>query len=237
MRAPTAAHAAGKCHGADKSAAEDFIPEEVVTEKSVAVVEEAVFETSFQNKGIRPKKPAVDLGEYQGWATKPTVITFDNKDGYEVLGDRCPPPLTLADHPELNKFLKPGYMFKCAYCQCKTSEDLHIEKAIVCPGCGPCSDIRYCQKSHLLADILEHQKVCGTQSGTFPVLVHMFPDHYKSLYPYIRPTEGSKTPECFRQMAYCMIVKHDGEIENPFLAFYNVSISSWNIGPTCTDFQ
>lgn len=178
------------------------------------------------NNDIPTEQLAIDCGEYQGWATKPTVITWDNKDGYEVLGDRCPRPLTLAGHPKLNEVFKPGFVFKCAYCQQETSEDMHKETAIVCPGCGPCSEVRYCQKSHLLADALEHQKVCGTQSGGFPILIHMLPNHYKFLYPYIKPINGSLTPECFRQMAYSILVKRDGEIENPFLAFYNVSKGS-----------
>jgi hypothetical protein len=159
------------------------------------------------------------------WNTNCTTLTFDNKNACEVLGNHCPPPLALADHPDVNKFLKPEYLSRCAYCKVKVSEtNSKFPRAIVCPGCGPCSDIRYCNPSHVLADALEHSKVCGTQSGRFPLVLSELPPHYKKLYPYIFPLKKSMTAECFRQMVYGMTIKNDGEIENPFAVHWQVSL-------------
>jgi hypothetical protein len=154
---------------------------------------------------------------------KPVITTYDGKDAYEVLGDRCPAPLTLKDHPSVNKCIQPGAIFNCAYCRVEISGNSEPEKGIICPGCGPCSEIRYCQRSHLLADSINHFEICGKKSGNYPLMWSELPIHYQSLYPYIKPLKGTMTAQCFRQMAHCLVINSDGIIEHPFKAYFNVN--------------
>lgn len=155
--------------------------------------------------------------------TRPKFITYDGKDAYEVLGDRYPRPLTLRDHPHLNKFLQKGKVFACAYCHDSIPATTNAEGLVICPGCGPCSDVRYCKKSHLLADSMTHAQVCGTTPANYPLSWEQIPPHYALKFPYIKPPGGPMTMQCFRQMAYCLIVDSDGIIESPFKAYFEVS--------------
>ncbi len=154
---------------------------------------------------------------------KPPVTTYDGKDAYEVLGSRCPAPLTLKDHPNVNKCVKQGEIFHCAYCRVEISGKAEAEKGIICPGCGPCSKTRYCDRSHLLADSISHFEVCGKAVGTYPLMWSELPLHYQSLFPYIKPLTGTLTAQCFRQMAHCLVINSDGIIQNPFKAYFDVS--------------
>jgi hypothetical protein len=151
------------------------------------------------------------------------VMNYDGKDAYEVLGDRCPAPLTLKDHPNVNKCIQQGEIFRCAYCRIEILGNAELEKCIICPGCGPCSETRYCQRSHLLADSISHSEVCCKEAGTYPLMWSELPLDYQSLYPYIKPLTGTMTAQCFRQMAHCLVINSDGIIENPFKAYYEVS--------------
>jgi len=157
------------------------------------------------------------------FVTKPAVTTYEGKDAYEVLGDRCPAPLTLKDHPNVNKCIHQGEIFHCAYCRVEVSGNADAEKCIICPGCGPCSEIRYCQRSHLLADSINHFEICGKKTASYPLMWSELPLHYQSLYPYIKPLTGTLTAHCFRQMAHCLVINSDGIIQNPFKAFFEVS--------------
>ena len=154
---------------------------------------------------------------------KPAITTYDGKDAYEVLGHRCPTPLTIKDHPNVNKCIREDEIFHCAYCRVEIPGNAEAEKSIICPGCGPCSEIRYCQRSHLLADSINHFEVCGKKPGTYPLMWSELPTHYQSLYPYIKPLKGTMTAQCFRQMAHCLVINSDGIIEHPFKAYFNVS--------------
>lgn len=154
---------------------------------------------------------------------KPAITTYDGNDAYEVLGERCPAPLTLKDHPNVNKCIHLGEIFHCVYCRVEISGNAEAEKGIICPGCGPCSETRYCQRSHLLADSINHFEVCGQKPGTYPMMWSELPLHYQSLYPYIKPLTGTMTAQCFRQMAHCLVINSDGIIQHPFKAYFEVS--------------
>lgn len=168
---------------------------------------------------------------------KPAITTYDGKDAYEVLGNRCPAPLTLKDHPNVNKCTGEGEIFYCAYCRVEISGNAEAEKGIICPGCGPCSEIRYCQRSHLLADSINHFEICGKKPGTYPLMWSELPPHYQSLYPYIKPLNGTMTAQCFRQMAHCLVINSDGIIEHPFKAYFNVSQIPFLSAPTTNTIQ
>jgi hypothetical protein len=154
---------------------------------------------------------------------KPFIVTYDGKDAYEVLRDRCPAPLTIKDHPDVNKCVQQGEIFHCVYCRVEISGSAELERGIICPGCGPCSETRYCQRSHLLADSIKHSELCGKMPDTYPLLWSELPLDYQGLYPYIKPLSGTMTAQCFRQMAHCLVINSDGIIENPYKALFEVS--------------
>ena len=58
------------------------------------------------------------------------VVNYDGKDAYEVLGDRCPVPLTLRDHPNVNKCIQQGEIFRCAYCRIEILGNAELKNAL-----------------------------------------------------------------------------------------------------------
>jgi hypothetical protein len=72
---------------------------------------------------------------------------------------------------------------------------------------------------------MDHYKTCGTSKGIYPLMWSLLPIHYQSLFPYIKHLTGTMSAECFRQMAHCLVIDSDGIIENPFKAYFNVSIN------------
>lgn len=173
----------------------------------------------------QPKSKVVPVVE-PVFSTKSVIYTYDGKDAHEVLGDRCPRPLTLADHPHLNKCVQEGHNFSCAFCKVSIPATMDVDGPVICPGCGPCSEVRYCSKSHLLSDILEHYHVCGTQPGNYPLAWDKLPRHYALQYPYIKPVGHKMTQQCFKQMAFCLNIDSDGAIEAPYKSYYEVSYRS-----------
>jgi len=134
-----------------------------------------------------------------------------------ALGPRLPRPLTLQDHRAVNEFLRAR--INCAYCGSLTSESFEEgperTQSLACPGCGPASEVRYCDEGCLLADALNHAKVCGTGSPTSVVFWVRMPQRYHKMVPFLRPVTGvSVSAECHRQMAFSMLA-HNKPTRNP----------------------
>jgi hypothetical protein len=155
-----------------------------------------------------------DSGESEESDTPP-VLTIDGRNAYEVTD------LTVEDHPDVNKFME--IKFNCEYCQKETSESRDSETTFFCPGCGPCSAIRYCSKTCLLAGATHHQSMCGLQPGDYPVIWDWTSSHMHSKFPYITSIGGEMSPQCFRQMVYAAVLDSEGVVTLPFITYYNVS--------------
>lgn len=146
-----------------------------------------------------------------------------------VLGARLPRPLTIEDHPLVNVFLRASHPIGCAFCGLATTESFEEgpewKQSQVCPGCGPASEVRYCDVGCLLADVLEHAKVCGSQSPSCPIFWVRMPQRYQKMLPPLRQVTGSSvSPECHRQMIYSMLV-HDAPARNPYWKWAEVSLT------------
>jgi hypothetical protein len=143
------------------------------------------------------------------------------------LGENKPLPLTISDHEHCNKFLDPSITYNCAYCKSVTRENPATSEPVICPRCGPCSNIRYCTKQCLLADSLSHFWHCGHTSGTYPMEWTSIPEKYHQLMPAMLPLGRSPTAnlpisisqELHRQMTYSMVA-HEGPVGNPYSAWF-----------------
>lgn len=210
----------------EKTPVYHYPPPDVLTTENQEILDLIIKGLPYKKYPRVPKAAGQD--EIQSVLTafvtkKPAITTYDGKDAYEVLGARCPVQLTIKHHPNVNKCIRAGEILHCAYCRIEIPGDAEAEKGIICPGCGPCSEIRYCQRSHLLADSINHFEVCSKKPGPYPLMWSELPIHYQSLYPYIKPLNCTMSAQCFRQMAHCLVINSDGIIEHPFKAYFNVS--------------
>lgn len=178
--------------------------------------------------------PMPPMAGYEGYEWKTPVPIIDTlagpRHGHDVLLGRVPKQLSLEDHKDVNITLRQGFIHKCRNCGSKISDIPNDqlssnprEVATICNGCGPCSDVRYCNVTCLLADSLDHRQVCRKVPINFPLDLRSVPsDSWKTAMFYIKPVNEGYSAERFRQIAYCA---HAGftPVESPFYKIWQVS--------------
>lgn len=93
--------------------------------------------------------------------------------------------------------------FPCASSACDNRCNLWDDTSVICPKCGPYSEIRYCSKAHLLEDIKWHWVYCGTMSFEYPCKESSIPREIRVDTPCLIPCiHGYDTPERHRQAVY-----------------------------------
>lgn len=92
----------------------------------------------------------------------------------------------------------------CTYCR----EPLHPSTdapQVMCPGCGPLCNIRYCSTSCLLVDVLDHSTRCMQYPASQREIHHKLPLHVIYEQNPISPLDGSRdTSYRLRQKTFSM---------------------------------
>ena len=80
--------------------------------------------------------------------------------------------------------------FKCRLPSCQVHLLDHDTATVLCLGCGPQSNVRYCSKEHQLQDLEEHWKECGCPATWFKANCYVdadsFPERFQRSMPVIR---------------------------------------------------
>lgn len=135
------------------------------------------------------------------------------------------PPFKLAEYQAYEQAGYPVYRFdrvtfECALSTCRKVLQDHVRSTILCNGCGPYTDVRYCSTEHLFGDCKTHWKICGLIPPRIVWNDWTMPSRYRRRYPAIRDVRGRSTPERHRQQAYSIhhrasdyVIFSDGENE------------------------
>ncbi len=120
--------------------------------------------------------------------------------------DWLPPP-KLVEYQAYEQAGYPVYRFdrvtfECALANCRKVLKDHVRSTLLCNGCGPYTDVRYCSKEHLFEDCQTHWKICGLAPPRVVWDAWTMPSRYRRRYPAIRNIRGRRTPERQRQQAY-----------------------------------
>ncbi|KNG81048.1 hypothetical protein ANOM_010813 [Aspergillus nomiae NRRL 13137] len=101
--------------------------------------------------------------------------------------------------------------FPCAKAECEKRCNLWDGATVICPRCGPFSEIRYCCKEHLLEDIKYHWLYCGQMTFEHPCRENSIPRDVRDgplLVPCLHPYD---TPERHRQAVYFNAKVREGD--------------------------
>lgn len=117
------------------------------------------------------------------------------------------PPFKLAEYQAYEQAGYPVYRFdrvtfECALSRCREVIKDHVRSTLLCNGCGPYTDVRYCSKEHLFEDCQTHWKICGLVPPHVVWDDWTMPSRYRRRYPAIKDIRGRRTPERQRQQAY-----------------------------------
>lgn len=83
---------------------------------------------------------------------------------------------------------------------------------MICPKCGPYSEIRYCSKAHLLEDVKWHWAYCGMMNFEYPCKESSIPREIRVNMPCLIPcVHGYDTPERHRQAVYFNVCGAQGD--------------------------
>lgn len=95
-----------------------------------------------------------------------------------------------------------SHSFPCAAADCDQRCNLWDGSTVICPKCGPYSEIRYCSKNHLLEDVKWHWVYCGQMTFTHPCRENSIPAGVRNGPPLIPSLQPCDTPERHRQAVY-----------------------------------
>ncbi|KAE8340982.1 hypothetical protein BDV24DRAFT_163954 [Aspergillus arachidicola] len=101
--------------------------------------------------------------------------------------------------------------FPCAKVGCEKRCNLWDGATVICPRCGPFSEIRYCCKEHLLEDLKYHWLYCGQMTFEHPCRENSIPRDVRDgplLVPCLHPYD---TPERHRQAVYFNAKAREGD--------------------------
>lgn len=102
--------------------------------------------------------------------------------------------------------------FPCATSICDNRCNLWDGTSVICPKCGPYSEIRYCSKAHLLEDVKWHWAYCGMMSFEYPCKESSIPREIRVNMPCLIPcVHGYDTPERHRQAVYFNVCGAQGD--------------------------
>ncbi|GFF61323.1 hypothetical protein IFM60648_00224 [Aspergillus lentulus] len=101
--------------------------------------------------------------------------------------------------------------FPCAKHSCDKRCNLWDGRTVICPKCGPFSEVRYCCKEHLLQDINWHWIYCGQMTFTQPCRENSVPRDVRDGPPLVPCLHPYDTPERHRQAVYFNINIREGD--------------------------
>ncbi|KAH2016617.1 hypothetical protein KXV97_002281 [Aspergillus fumigatus] len=101
--------------------------------------------------------------------------------------------------------------FPCAKQSCDKRCNLWDGRTVICPKCGPFSEVRYCCKEHLLQDIKWHWVYCGQMTFTEPCRENSVPRDVRDGPPLLPCLHPYDTPERHRQAVYFNVNIREGD--------------------------
>ena len=101
--------------------------------------------------------------------------------------------------------------FPCAKAGCEKRCNLWDGATVICPRCGPFSEIRYCCKEHLLEDIKYHWLYCGQMTFEHPCRENSIPRDVRDGPPLVPCLHPYDTPERHRQAVYFNAKVREGD--------------------------
>ncbi|OGM42695.1 hypothetical protein ABOM_008956 [Aspergillus bombycis] len=101
--------------------------------------------------------------------------------------------------------------FPCAKAECEKRCNLWDGATVICPRCGPFSEIRYCCKEHLLEDIRYHWLYCGQMTFEHPCRENSIPQDVRDGPPLVPCLHPYDTPERHRQAVYFNAKVREGD--------------------------
>lgn len=104
--------------------------------------------------------------------------------------------------------------FPCAMASCDKRCNSWDGASVICPKCGPYSEIRYCGKEHLFEDVKYHWLDCGTKTFKHPCKASTIPREQKEGPPLLPSLHNWDTPERFRQA-----VRHAADKSGDYFVF------------------
>lgn len=101
--------------------------------------------------------------------------------------------------------------FPCAASGCDQRCNLWDGSTVICPKCGPYSEIRYCSKDHLLEDVKWHWLYCGQATFEHPCRENSIPQEVRDGVPLIPCIHPYDMPERHRQAVYFNVCAGEGD--------------------------
>lgn len=101
--------------------------------------------------------------------------------------------------------------FPCASSGCDQRCNLWDGTTVICPKCGPYSEVRYCSKDHLLEDVKWHWLYCGQVAFENPCRDSSIPQQVRNGPPLIPCIHQYDTPERHRQAVYFNVCAGEGD--------------------------
>lgn len=92
--------------------------------------------------------------------------------------------------------------FPCAKADCDKRCNSWDGASVICPRCGPFSEVRYCGPEHLYADIKQHWAFCGQMTFRHPCRENTIPREQREGPPLLPSRHQWDTPERHRQAVY-----------------------------------
>jgi hypothetical protein len=99
----------------------------------------------------------------------------------------------------------------CARHGCDKRCNLWDGRTVICPNCGPFSEVRYCCKEHLLQDIKWHWTYCGQMTFTQPCRENSVPRDVRDGPPLVPCLHPYDTPERHRQAVFFSVNIREGD--------------------------
>ncbi|KAF7164215.1 hypothetical protein CNMCM5623_008880 [Aspergillus felis] len=116
-----------------------------------------------------------------------------------------------SQRPEAFFWQLDSHGFPCAKHSCDKRCNLWDGRTVICPKCGPFSEVRYCCKDHLLQDIKWHWIHCGQRTFTQPCRENSVPRDVRDGPPLVPCLHPYDTPERHRQAVYFNVNIREGD--------------------------
>ncbi|OJZ87527.1 hypothetical protein ASPFODRAFT_715246 [Aspergillus luchuensis CBS 106.47] len=101
--------------------------------------------------------------------------------------------------------------FPCAKAHCEKRCNLWDGATVICPRCGPYSEVRYCSRDHLLEDIKPHWLYCGQMVFQHPCRETSIPRRVRVGPPMIPCVHHYDMPERHRQAVHFNMNFREGD--------------------------
>ncbi|OJJ71000.1 hypothetical protein ASPBRDRAFT_207648 [Aspergillus brasiliensis CBS 101740] len=101
--------------------------------------------------------------------------------------------------------------FPCAKAHCEKRCNLWDGATVICPRCGPYSEVRYCSREHLLEDIKPHWLYCGQLVFQHPCRETSIPRRVRVGPPLIPCVHHYDMPERHRQAVHFNMNYREGD--------------------------